>query len=135
MGEILPLKFSLQYIYWSATILAIFHSVHATHEDPTTSTTTHVDLQTLGIVCGPLPSTLSRSTNFKYMLQSIGCFEGSIIDHLKCFFVISNGYSTEYHFVSWFVRYDHLKLHMFLHIAATRTTKFKQDPWTLHDVS
>ena len=60
--------------------------------------------------------------------NSIGHFGGSTISHLKFFSFISNRYFTEFHFVSWFVRYDHLKLHMFLHISATRTTNFEKLP-------
>ena len=38
-------------------------------------------------------------------------------------------------FVSWFVRYDHLKLHMFVHIVAALILNFEQIPHTLQEVS
>ena len=38
---------------------------------PITSTTSHVALQTLGIIYGPLHSTLSHSANFKEILKKL----------------------------------------------------------------
>jgi hypothetical protein len=36
-------------------------------------------------------------------------FRGQAIAYFKGFSVISNGFFTEFHFVSWFVRYDRFK--------------------------
>lgn len=59
------------------------------------------------------PSTLSTLTFRKIqrdVADSIVCLRGPTIAHLKGFFVISNGYFTDFHLASWFERYDRLNL-------------------------
>lgn len=47
-------------------------------------------------------------------IDSMGCFRGPTIFHLKYISIISNGYFAKCHFVLWFERYDQLKQPMSL---------------------
>jgi hypothetical protein len=53
----------IHYIHCYARFSTNLQGVHVAHEGSTTSTTTHVAIQTVGILCGPL-----HSTKFKEVL-------------------------------------------------------------------
>ena len=72
--------------------LEILQGVHAAQEGSTTSTTTHVALQTLGTICGPL-----HSTNFKYILPTLQeILEALLYFILKLFSLSQMGISRNF---------------------------------------
>jgi hypothetical protein len=99
----------IHYIHWSAKFLTNMQGVHAAHGGSTTSTTTHVSLQTIGILCGPL-----HLANSKRCCDLYKHFRGSTITHWKYLFKISKGYFIKSHFPSWFERYHRLDLNIYL---------------------